>query len=714
MPVPLIDALPPAPLPTDTPPSVFVTKAAAQVAAQAVMVGQINTATAFVNERATAAEGAAGAADQDAIDAMSYRNQAGAHATNASTSAANAATSEANAAASAAALKATSASNVAIATGSATFATQTGKQFAPGMFVLVASAATPTKYMHGQVTSYAAGSLVVNVTAIGGTGSAADWVISVSGAQGPTGAAGSLAGGTMTGALNYAPITVLASAATVDIGAVTSNVISITGTTTITALGTITAGAERAVTFAGALTLTHNGASLILPGAANIVTAAGDCAHFISLGDGAWRCTGYQRASGQAVKPPELKTVGGQSIFGAGDLSVGVSVGDLITTARDLTTPTYLPCNGSTYLQSSYAALYAELGLIGQIVWGASTPKLTDPATPPTNVGYGVAWSPSGDYLAVAHLTHPGVTIYQRSSTTLTKLSDPATLPGGSAYSCTWDGSSTYLAVGHTSSPRLTVYERNGSVFTKLADPATLPPDYVNGCAWDASGTYLATVFDSSPYVYVYQRSGSTLTKLSDLSPAPAGMGKGCAWDPTGTYLAIAHSTAPYVTVYRRSGASFTKLTNPATLPPNVAAACAWDPSGTYLAVGGYGTPYLNIYKRVGTSLTRLTDPADMPSTSVLACTWDTTGNYLSIGFGNTARVYERVGDSFAALPDPSSPVTNTIRGLSWNSAVPLLAVCGEFSPFVSVFSAYGYDTSTQFKVPTSKVAGGTTYIKAQ
>ena len=53
--------------------------------------------------------------------------------------------------------------------------------------------------------------------------------------------------------------------------------VHITGTTTITSFGTAPqAGAIRFVIFDGALTLTHNGTSLILPGAANITTAAGD------------------------------------------------------------------------------------------------------------------------------------------------------------------------------------------------------------------------------------------------------------------------------------------------------------------------------------------------------------------------------------------------------------------------------------------------------
>lgn len=100
------------------------------------------------------------------------------------------------------------------------------------------------------------------------------------------------------------PLITIASASTVNIGAAASDNISVTGTTTITAFNTIAAGAVRTVTFAGALTLTHNATTLILPGSANITTAAGDVATFISLGSGNWRCVTYTKASGQAVVSP--------------------------------------------------------------------------------------------------------------------------------------------------------------------------------------------------------------------------------------------------------------------------------------------------------------------------------------------------------------------------------------------------------------------------
>ena len=110
-------------------------------------------------------------------------------------------------------------------------------------------------------------------------------------------------GGTLTSALNEAPPVTLASAATVNIGAAAANSITISGTTTITAFDSIAAGAVRRVTFSGALILTHNATSLILPTGANLTTAAGDVAEFQSLGSGNWRCDYYSKASGAAVLP---------------------------------------------------------------------------------------------------------------------------------------------------------------------------------------------------------------------------------------------------------------------------------------------------------------------------------------------------------------------------------------------------------------------------
>lgn len=112
-----------------------------------------------------------------------------------------------------------------------------------------------------------------------------------------------LTGASFTGAVNLAQGASIASASTTAIGAATGNYITVTGTTGITAFDTIQAGSERIVQFAGVLTLTYNATSLILPGAANITTAAGDVARFISLGSGNWICVNYSPANGVPIAP---------------------------------------------------------------------------------------------------------------------------------------------------------------------------------------------------------------------------------------------------------------------------------------------------------------------------------------------------------------------------------------------------------------------------
>jgi hypothetical protein len=89
--------------------------------------------------------------------------------------------------------------------------------------------------------------------------------------------------------------------ATPDLSTATGQFVDITGTTAITALGTVTAGRWVIARFTGVLTLTYNATSLILPGSANITTAANDFAFFMSLGSGNWQCIHYQRRAGPVV-----------------------------------------------------------------------------------------------------------------------------------------------------------------------------------------------------------------------------------------------------------------------------------------------------------------------------------------------------------------------------------------------------------------------------
>jgi hypothetical protein len=90
----------------------------------------------------------------------------------------------------------------------------------------------------------------------------------------------------------------IASAATLNLDLATGDIIDVTGTDAITAI-TLAQGRRRTVRFTDALVLT-NGASLLLPGEANITTVAGDFGEFIGYAGGVVRCK-YSRLSGDPI-----------------------------------------------------------------------------------------------------------------------------------------------------------------------------------------------------------------------------------------------------------------------------------------------------------------------------------------------------------------------------------------------------------------------------
>lgn len=96
-------------------------------------------------------------------------------------------------------------------------------------------------------------------------------------------------------------ISSLASASTVDIGSVPQASITITGIISINSLGdSMKAGQIKFLTFDNITTLTHSSA-LILPGAADLTTAAGDVMVVGCMSTGNYRLLAFQPAAGNAT-----------------------------------------------------------------------------------------------------------------------------------------------------------------------------------------------------------------------------------------------------------------------------------------------------------------------------------------------------------------------------------------------------------------------------
>ncbi|WP_375577095.1 hypothetical protein [Paracidovorax oryzae] len=215
---PSVDALPPAPLPTDTPAD-FNSKGFATVAAQVNMVPQINAVAANVfqnataaQERATAAAGSATTAGTQATNAATARagaeaarDTASGHATAAGTArtgaeaardAASASAGTANAARAGAeaardqtlamgaqVLTASSTTSMVPGTGAKSFTIETGRAYAQGMRLVITSAGDVSAQMTGAVTSYdrTTGALQMLITTSSGSTARADWVLGIAG-----------------------------------------------------------------------------------------------------------------------------------------------------------------------------------------------------------------------------------------------------------------------------------------------------------------------------------------------------------------------------------------------------------------------------------------------------------------------------------------------------------------------------------------------------
>lgn len=125
----------------------------------------------------------------------------------------------------------------------------------------------------------------------------------------------------------------VAAAATVDLGAQTSDMIRITGTGgPIISFGIADAGRVVKVRHSAAATLVHHATSLILPAGVDRVTATNDHYESVSLGSGNWMVRSYQKASGIAL----VETATGKLTAGTPAIQIPYALSATVTQAHGL------------------------------------------------------------------------------------------------------------------------------------------------------------------------------------------------------------------------------------------------------------------------------------------------------------------------------------------------------------------------------------------
>ncbi|SIO51219.1 hypothetical protein SAMN05443247_06906 [Bradyrhizobium erythrophlei] len=213
----------------------------------------------------------------------------------------------------------TSATSLTIGTGSKVFTTQPNLAY-NGARVRAASASGPANYMEG-VCTYSGTTLTMTADGVGGSGTKTDWLFSIAGQPGNMLGSNNLSdvASPIAARDNLAPAhTTIASAATVNLDAATSELIFISGATGITAM-TLADGKERTLIFQsnpGPL-FTHS-ANLYLRGV-NIQAQQNDIATFRGVGAGQTQLVQYQRRN----LSDEANDIGAVSSANAQTLTAG-------------------------------------------------------------------------------------------------------------------------------------------------------------------------------------------------------------------------------------------------------------------------------------------------------------------------------------------------------------------------------------------------------
>ena len=393
------------------------------------------------------------------------------------------------------------------------------------------------------------------------------------------------------------------------------------------------------------------------------------------------------------ISGTNIKTLNGNSLLGSGDIVVVTEspspyeVGDLLLTNRTLTAPAWLPADGAIYSQSSYAALYAEVGLL--------------PSSVSTNTAALVTVSATGSWKASAAQGTKVVLVSDGPSTAASYSTDSgatwtaSTLPTANNWTAVSFGATGHVMATVTDATVAAYSTDSGATWASRTTPVGFKFIIYVGGLWIGIPATSTTSYYTSPS----GDNGSWTTRTLPAAPTHFFYG---AVAQNGTAVLCPGNYNNWV-LTSTNGTTWTQRTTPIT--PTAWVSAAVNSSG-HIYIFQYVTATAYISTNAGANWTPFTLPSGFSYMSAVAfgdevfvVPTDTTAKYLHIT-GTTVTEYDMPSGVYGRGASVNATHVIAPRTTSANSIVRI--------------GRYGYDLATQFAVPTVPTPTGVAaFIKA-
>ncbi len=362
------------------------------------------------------------------------------------------------------------------------------------------------------------------------------------------------------------------------------------------------------------------------------------------------------------------------------------------------TTPTGNTPRGAWSPIGNYFAVFnGNAATVQAFSWPYNTPLRIGTSLATGTLPTGVAWSPNGNYLVVANSANASSTIQAYSFST---TNTPTTAALGSAvstgvnsnpYSVAFSPNGNYIAVA-TEEAGLQVYSFAAGTPVQVGGNASMTGQGGSvSVAWSPNGNYIAVVGQTSPTLQVFSFSGSS-TPIQVGSATTGSTPASVSWSPNGNYIAVVNSSPTNtLQVFSFSGRTPVQVGSVGTGASSGPVSVAWSPNGNYLAVANsaLASLQLQVYSFSGTTPVLL-GAGTTTGTTPFSVAWSPNGNYLVVAnqSSNNLTVYYFDGTNTPVLEGSTITTGAGPSSVVWSPNGQFIAAVNQTSATLQLFTA--------------------------